>query len=63
MKNGGPPTWQAMLALIGQTEGALADVESRLPRSFPGRTWHAIQAGVRSQVRAFSAGLSELEGG
>ena len=52
-----------MLALIGQTEGALADVESRLPRSFPARTWHTIQAGVRSQVRAFSAGLSELEGG
>jgi len=61
MKNGGPPTWQAMLALVGQTEGALADVESRLPRSFPGRTWHTIQAGVRSQVRAFSVGMSELE--
>jgi serine/threonine-protein kinase HipA len=63
MKNGGPPTWQAMLALVGQTEGALADVESRLPRSFPGRTWDTIQAGMRSQLHAFIAGLSELEDG
>jgi serine/threonine-protein kinase HipA len=39
MKNGGPAAWQAMLAMVGQVEGALATVESRLPRSFPGRTW------------------------
>ena len=63
MKNGGPPTWQAMLAMIGQVEDALEAVESRLPRSFPGRTWDTIQAGVRSQLHAFIAGLSEVEGG
>ena len=63
MKNGGPPTWQTMLAMIGQVEDALKAVESRLPQSFPGRTWDTIQAGMRSQVRAFTAGLSELEGG
>ena len=63
MKNGGSSTWLAMLATIGQVEGALAAVESRLPRSFPGRTWDTIQAGMRSQVHSFTAGLSELEGG
>ncbi len=46
--------------MIGQVEGARVKVESALPRSFPGRTWDFIQAGMRSQVRAFSAGLSEL---
>ncbi len=61
MKNGGPPTWQAMLAMIDQVEGALAAVESRLPRPFPSRTWDTIQAGMRSQLHAFIAGLSELE--
>jgi serine/threonine-protein kinase HipA len=63
MKNGGPPTWQAMLAMVDHIEEALAAVESRLPRSFPGRSWDTIQAGVRSQVHAFTAGLSDLEGG
>ena len=29
----------------------------------PGRTWDTIQAGVRSQVRAFTTGLSEVNGG
>ena len=52
MKNGGPPVWQAMLGMIGQVEGALAAVESRLPRSFPSRTWDAIQTGMRSQAHA-----------
>jgi hypothetical protein len=52
-----------MLAMIGQVEDALAAVESRLPQSFPGRTWDTIQAGMRSQLHAFIAGLSELEGG
>ncbi len=63
MKNGGPAVWQAMLDMIGQVQGALAKVESALPRSFPGRTWETIQAGMRSQVRAFTVGLSELTGG
>ena len=49
MKNGGPPVWQAMLGLVGQVEGALATIESRLPRSFPSRTWDAIQTGMRLQ--------------
>ena len=62
MKNGGAPSWQAMLTVIDQVDGALATVESRLPRSFPDRTWDTIQAGVRSQVHSFTAGLSELEG-
>ena len=63
MKNGGPPTWQAMLAMIDHIEEALTAVESRLPRSYPARTWHTIQAGMRSQVRAFTTGLSEVKGG
>lgn len=62
MKNGGAPSWQAMLTVIDQVDGALATVESRLPRSFPDRTWDTIQAGLRSQVHSSTAGLSELEG-
>jgi hypothetical protein len=45
MKNGGPSTWQAMLAMIDQAEGALAAVESRLPQSFPSRTWTPYRRG------------------
>ena len=60
-KNGGPAVWQAMLGMIDQLEGALAAIESRLPPSFPGRTWDAIQTGMRSQAHLFADGLNELK--
>jgi len=49
--------------MVDHIEEALTAVESRLPQSYPARTWHTIQAGMQSQVRAFTAGLSELEAG
>jgi hypothetical protein len=52
-----------MLAMVDHIEEALTAVESRLPQSYPARTWHTIQGGVRSQVRAFTAGLSEVNAG
>ena len=60
-RNGGPSVWQAMLGIIGQVEGALGAVGSRLPPSFPGRTWDAIETGMRAQSQRFSGGLGELQ--
>lgn len=48
--------------MVSQVEKALATVEARLSRSFPGRTWDTIEAGMRSQVHAFTADVSELGG-
>jgi len=36
MKHGGPMVWDAMQALVERVEPALAAVESKLPRGFPG---------------------------
>jgi serine/threonine-protein kinase HipA len=50
-----------MRALVEQVDPALASVEQRLPRGFPGRTWEAIRDGMRSQARLFAAGLEAID--
>jgi serine/threonine-protein kinase HipA len=45
-----------MQALVERVEPALAAVEKRLPKGFPGRTWEAIAAGMRVEARRFREG-------
>jgi len=55
MKHGGPAVWEAMQALVGRVEPAIAAVQARLPASFPERTWERITAGMRAQARRFDS--------
>lgn len=59
MKHGGPAVWEAMQALVERVEPALAAVEKRLPKGFPGRTWEAIATGMRSGARRFREGAAQ----
>ncbi len=59
MKHGGPAVWEAMQALVERVEPALAAVEKRLPKGFPGRTWEAIATGMRAEARRFREGAPE----
>jgi serine/threonine-protein kinase HipA len=59
MKNGGSAVWNAVQALAGRVDEALAVVERQLPRKFPARMWQAISAGMRSQADGFRAGLAQ----
>lgn len=52
-KNGGAPVWQAMCHLAGRVGAALQAVGRGLPAGFPGRTFEAIDAGVRAQAKRF----------
>lgn len=57
MKNGGPPVWQAMQAMVDEADAAIGRVEALLPPAFPARTWERITTGMRSQARRFVQGL------
>jgi serine/threonine-protein kinase HipA len=60
MKNGGQAVWEAMNAMVGEVEPAIARVEARLPVSFPGKIWTRIVKGMRTQVRQFESGLRAM---
>lgn len=60
MKNGGSVAWDAMLWLVEQVKPALAAVEKRLPRNFPGRSWEAVSKGMTRQADRFRLGLAGL---
>lgn len=53
VKHGGERTWRAMTSLATRVEGALAQVERRLPKDFPARTWECISTGMRSEATRF----------
>jgi serine/threonine-protein kinase HipA len=59
MKHGGPAVWEAMQALVERVEPALAAVETRLPKGFPGRIWEAIASGIRAEARRFREGAPQ----
>jgi serine/threonine-protein kinase HipA len=59
MKHGGPAVWEAMQALVERVEPALAAVEKRLPKGFPGRTWEAIATGMRAEATRFREGAPQ----
>ena len=61
-KQGGPSVWQAMQALVGRVDGAIAAVQPRVPRGFPARTWERITRGLRAQAQRFEAGAAAIEG-
>jgi serine/threonine-protein kinase HipA len=63
MNHGGPAAWQAMLALVDRSEGALDAVQSELPADFPPRTWSAIANGMRWHAARFRDGLAEIAEG
>jgi serine/threonine-protein kinase HipA len=60
MKNGGPAAWDVMLGLVEQVAPALAAVEKRLPKGFPGKCWEAISKGMESQAERFRSELASL---
>ena len=57
MRHGGSAVWVRMLAMVESVDAALARVEGRLPKAFPGRTWERIASGMRSQALQFATGL------
>ena len=60
MKYGGPAVWDAMLGLVEQVGPALAAVEKRLPKGFPGKTWSAISKGMKASAARFMIGVAGL---
>ena len=60
MKHGGPAVWDAMQALVERVGPALAAVEEKLPRGFPGRTWGAISEGMRTEAHRFVEGAARV---
>jgi serine/threonine-protein kinase HipA len=52
-KHGGDSVWDAMVQLVERVDGALAEVERRLPKDFPARTWECISIGMRSEAMRF----------
>lgn len=50
--------WPAMVALLQQVPGALAQVHKTLPPDFPERTWQRIAEGMQGEADRF---LSEIE--
>lgn len=45
--------WPRMVAMAGEVERALSDVERQLPAGFPPRLWTTIAAGVRRHAQLF----------
>jgi serine/threonine-protein kinase HipA len=60
MKNGGPAVWGALAGLAQRVEPALAAVEARLPRDFPGKLWDAISVGMKAEADRYLAGADGL---
>jgi serine/threonine-protein kinase HipA len=52
-KHGGDHVWGAMMQLVERVDGALAEVERRLPKDFPARTWESISTGMRNEAARF----------
>ena len=50
---GVPGTWERMMEMARNVEGALERVESGLPIRFPGRVWDRVRAGTMRQAREF----------
>jgi serine/threonine-protein kinase HipA len=61
-KNGGPAVWEAMVAFVERVEGALDDVESRLPAGFPDRIWEPVSRGMRKQAQLFLSEAAAMNG-
>ena len=60
MLTGGAPAWDAMLAMIGSIESALARVEQLLPREFPVHVWERISTGMLKHQKHFQTGTLRL---
>lgn len=56
-RSGVDGVWEAMQALVGRVEAAIAVVQERLPAGFPERTAQTIFDGLRRQCLAWGAGL------
>jgi serine/threonine-protein kinase HipA len=58
--NGGSTVLGAMIELAARVDSALAQVERRLPKDFPARTWESVSAGMSREAKRFlqEAGLS-----
>lgn len=48
--------WHRLLALAGNIDAALSQVEAELPEGFPSRVWSSTSAGVRRHVQSFLQG-------
>jgi serine/threonine-protein kinase HipA len=59
-RSGAEGTWEAMQALVGRVEPAIARVQMLLPAGFPERTARSIFDGLRRQSQAWDAGLAGL---
>ncbi len=55
IENGGQTVWMAMLQLAESVNTALSNVEKRLPKDFPARTWDTISAGMKNAAAKFLA--------
>jgi serine/threonine-protein kinase HipA len=54
-KHGGKAVWSAMIGLAESVGDALAQLEGRLPKDFPARTWQRISTGMKSEAKRFLA--------
>jgi serine/threonine-protein kinase HipA len=61
-KHGGNRVWGAMMQLVGRVDDALAEVEQRLPKGFPARTWESISTGMRNEAARFLSEAAHLMG-
>jgi serine/threonine-protein kinase HipA len=59
-RSGAEGVWEAMQALVGRVETAIAAVQGLLPAGFPERTAQTIFDGLRRQSQAWEAGLPAL---
>ncbi|MDB5931128.1 MAG: hipA [Polaromonas sp.] len=56
-QSGVPGAFEQMAALVARVPEALAQVEARLPASFPAQVFEAIRSGMRAQAEKFLAEL------
>lgn len=52
-KHGGRPTWDAIVSLVTSVDGAVSQLERRLPNDFPPRIWDRVSAGMKSEAKRF----------
>ena len=53
LRTGGPPIWQAMLAMVQRVPQALKRAHRQLPSDFPAKVWEPIEAGVQRHASLF----------
>ena len=58
--SGVPDAWNRLCALVERVDGALEQVEKRLPADFPAALWRKIGKGMRGQVKIFRGGLATV---